>query len=41
MTEPIIATVLAWIVLGEVLTPMQLAGASIVLGGVLLAERNR
>jgi drug/metabolite transporter (DMT)-like permease len=41
MTEPIIATAIAWLVLGEVLTPAQLVGAAIVLGGILLAERNR
>ncbi len=41
MTEPIIATFIAWVALGEVLTPVQLAGSAIVLGGVLLAERNR
>ncbi len=41
MTEPIFATAIAWVALGEVLTPLQLAGAAVVLGGVLLAERNR
>jgi drug/metabolite transporter (DMT)-like permease len=41
MTEPIMATAIAWLVLGEVLTLAQLAGAAIVLGGILLAERNR
>jgi drug/metabolite transporter (DMT)-like permease len=41
MTEPIIATFVAWIALGEVLTPMQLAGSAIVLSGIFLAERNR
>jgi len=41
MTEPIIATAIAWAVLGEALTPAQLAGSAIVLTGVLLAERNR
>ncbi len=41
MTEPIIATVIAWVALGEVLSPVQLAGAAIVLGGILLAELNR
>lgn len=41
MTEPIFATAIAWVVLGEVLTPLQLVGAAVVLGGVLLAERNR
>ncbi|HEY5630110.1 MAG TPA: DMT family transporter [Candidatus Limnocylindrales bacterium] len=41
MTEPVIATAIAWLVLGEVLTPAQLVGAAIVLGGILLVERNR
>lgn len=41
MTEPVIATAIAWVLLGEVLTPIQLAGAVLVLGGILLAERNR
>jgi drug/metabolite transporter (DMT)-like permease len=41
MTEPVIATGIAWVVLGEVLSPAQLAGAVIVLAGILLAELNR
>ncbi len=41
MTEPIMATAIAWVLLGEVLTPAQLVGAAIVLGGILLAELNR
>jgi drug/metabolite transporter (DMT)-like permease len=41
MTEPIIATGIAWLALGEVLTPVQLAGAAMVLGGILLTERSR
>lgn len=41
MTEPIIATFIAWVALGEVLTPVQLAGSAIVLGGIFLAERSR
>lgn len=41
MTEPIMAIAIAWAVLGEVLTPAQLVGAAIVLGGILLAELNR
>ncbi len=41
MTEPIIATAIAWLVLGEVLTPVQLVGAATVLGGILLVERSR
>jgi drug/metabolite transporter (DMT)-like permease len=41
MTEPVFATAIAWIVLGEAFAPVQVAGAAIVLGGVLVAERNR
>jgi drug/metabolite transporter (DMT)-like permease len=41
MTEPIIATLIAWVALGEVLAPVQLAGAALVLAGILLAELNR
>jgi drug/metabolite transporter (DMT)-like permease len=41
MTEPIFATAIAWLALGEALEPVQLVGAAIVLGSVLVAERNR
>ena len=41
MTEPIFATVIAWLALGEALSPVQVVGAAIVLGSVLVAERNR
>jgi drug/metabolite transporter (DMT)-like permease len=41
MTEPIFATAIAWLVLGEALTPIQIVGAAIVLGSVLVAELNR
>ena len=41
MTEPLIAIAIAWIILGESMTPIQIAGAFCVLGGVLLAERSR
>ena len=41
MTEPVIASLVAWVLLGEVLTPVQLVGGFVVLGGVLLAERSR
>jgi drug/metabolite transporter (DMT)-like permease len=41
MTEPILATVVAWVVLGEALSPIQVVGAAIVLGSVFVAERNR
>lgn len=41
MTEPLIASIIAWIVLAEVLSPAQIAGGVIVLVGVYLAERSR
>jgi drug/metabolite transporter (DMT)-like permease len=41
MTEPIFATAIAWLALGEALEPVQLVGAAIVLGSVLVAELNR
>lgn len=41
MTEPLLASFIAWIALGEVLTPIQLVGAVTVLVGVYLAERYR
>ncbi len=41
MTEPLIASIIAWVVLAEVLTPVQIAGGAIVLIGVYLAERSR
>jgi drug/metabolite transporter (DMT)-like permease len=41
MTEPVIAAVIAWLLLGEVLTAAQIVGAAIVLGSVLVVERNR
>ena len=41
MTEPLIASIIAWIALSEVLTPVQMAGGAVVLVGVYLAERSR
>ena len=41
MTEPLIASVIAWAALGEVLNAVQIIGGLVVLGGVLLAERSR
>jgi drug/metabolite transporter (DMT)-like permease len=41
LTEPIFATGIAWLVLGEALSPIQVAGAAVVLASVLVAERNR
>jgi drug/metabolite transporter (DMT)-like permease len=39
--EPVLAGVVAWVVLGEVLSPAQLAGASVVFAGILLAVTAR
>ena len=41
MTEPLLASFIAWVALGEVLTPLQLVGAVTELVGVYLAERYR
>jgi len=41
MTEPLLATFIAWVALGEVLAPVQIVGAIVVLIGVYLAERYR
>jgi drug/metabolite transporter (DMT)-like permease len=41
MVEPVIATTIAWVALGETLSPIQIAGGALLLGGVVLAERNR
>ena len=40
-TEPVLAGLVAWIVIGERLTGWQLAGAGIVLTGIVLAETSR
>jgi drug/metabolite transporter (DMT)-like permease len=41
MAEPVLAGAVAWVVLGEALTAVQLAGALVVLTGILLAETAR
>ena len=41
MTEPVLAAMVAWALLAEVLTPVQLVGGLVVLTGVLLAETAR
>ena len=41
MSEPVIASAIAWVILGEVLAPIQVIGGIIVLVGILLAERSR
>jgi drug/metabolite transporter (DMT)-like permease len=40
-SEPVLAGLIAWIAIGELLSGWQLAGASIVLTGILLAETSR
>ena len=39
--EPVLAGVVAWIAIGEVLSPVQLAGAAVVFAGILLAVTAR
>jgi drug/metabolite transporter (DMT)-like permease len=41
ITEPPIAAVIAWVVLGEVLNPIQIFGGFVILLGVYLAENAR
>jgi drug/metabolite transporter (DMT)-like permease len=41
MAEPVLAGAVAWGVLGEALSAVQLAGAAVVLTGILLAETAR
>ncbi len=41
MTEPFLAAIVAWVVLGEVLTGVQLIGGLVILTGVVIAERAR
>ncbi len=41
MLEPVFATIVAWAWLGESLSPVQLAGAAVVLAGILLAQTAR
>ncbi|MDA8435945.1 MAG: EamA family transporter [Actinomycetales bacterium] len=41
MTEPVIASVIAWVFLGEILTPVQIVGGFVVLVGIVLAETSR
>ena len=37
--EPVVATVLAWLMLGEHLGPVQLAGGALILAGAFIAQR--
>lgn len=41
MAEPVLAGIVAWVVLAEALTAVQLVGAAVVLAGILLAETAR
>lgn len=41
MSEPVIASVIAFVFLGEVLTPVQIVGGVVVLVGIVLAETSR
>ena len=41
MAEPVAAGMVAWVLLGEILTPVQLLGAGVVLAGIALAETSR
>lgn len=41
LTEPLFATIIAWIVLSESLTYVQIAGGTLILLGVFLAEKSR
>lgn len=41
MMEPVLASIVAWVALSEVLTPIQILGGLVVLTGVYLAERSR
>ncbi|MCX6031393.1 MAG: DMT family transporter [Chloroflexi bacterium] len=38
---PVVAVIVAWLVVGDRLTPLQLLGALVVLGGILLTRRGR
>lgn len=41
LTEPLFATIIAWVLLGESLTGIQLVGGLLILLGVFVAERSR
>ena len=41
MVEPVVATIVAWVWLGESLGALQLTGAAIVLAAILLAQTAR
>ncbi len=39
--EPVVAAAVAWVVLGEALSAVQIAGGAVVVGGIVLAETAR
>lgn len=41
LIQPVVAAALAWILLGETLAPLQIAGGVIVLAGIYLARRSQ
>lgn len=41
LSEVMFAVALSWLLLGETVTPIQLAGSVVVLGGIMLAQRGR
>jgi drug/metabolite transporter (DMT)-like permease len=41
LTEPLLATLIAWLVLGESLAWIQMIGGALILAGVVIAERSR
>lgn len=41
MTEPPIAAIAAWVVLGEIFVPIQMLGGAVMLVGIVVAERAR
>jgi drug/metabolite transporter (DMT)-like permease len=40
LIQPVVASILAWLLLGESLTPRQIAGGCIVIAGIMLARRG-
>ena len=40
LIQPVVAAVLAWMILGERLSGLQLVGGAIVIAGIMLAKRS-
>jgi drug/metabolite transporter (DMT)-like permease len=40
LLQPVVAAILAWILLGEAIGPLQAIGGAIVLAGILIARRG-